>query len=36
MGIKTNFITYPTTPITANPNAHAWAIFKNSKIILKE
>ena len=23
IGIKTNFITYPTTPMTANPKAHA-------------
>ncbi len=30
IGMKTSLITYPTTPITANPKAQAYAIFKNS------
>jgi len=32
IGINTNLMTYPTTPITANPIAQAVAIFINSKI----
>jgi hypothetical protein len=36
IGIKTNLIIYPITPITANPRAQDEAIFKNSiKIIVK-
>ena len=31
IGINTNLITYPTIPITPNPNAHDDAIFINSK-----
>jgi hypothetical protein len=30
IGIKTNLITYPTNPITANPIAQEEAILKNS------
>lgn len=30
IGMKTSLITYPTTPITANPIAHELAIFVNS------
>jgi hypothetical protein len=30
IGINTNLMTYPTTPITANPIAQAVAIFINS------
>ena len=30
IGMKTNFIKYPTTPITANPIAQEEAIFMNS------
>jgi hypothetical protein len=30
IGIKTNLMTYPTTPMTANPIAHDWAILINS------
>lgn len=30
MGMKTNFIKYPTTPITANPIAQDDAILMNS------
>jgi len=32
IGINTNLITYPTTPITAKPIAHELAIFVNSII----
>ena len=31
IGMNTSFITYPTTPMTANPRAQDCAIFKNSR-----
>lgn len=34
IGMKTNFIKYPTTPMTANPIAQEEAIFINSKKFL--
>jgi hypothetical protein len=33
IGMKTNLIIYPITPITANPIAHDYTILTNSIII---